>query len=162
MLDVRGENGAEKLQMKRNYTGFLIGPLLNLLKRNKLATQPRAVQLTNTVNEMMKSGEYKFVRNTYDKLMEIADKFNADDNGVIEVDFFKSENKPVLFHMSNCDLTDFDGTDWITTENHWKDGEGHLDEKYGGSEITHSEVRHADKIINEFGQDANIWQVQGT
>lgn len=45
----------------------------------------RAVQLTNTVNEMMKSGEYKFVRNTYDKLMEIADKFNADDNGVIEV-----------------------------------------------------------------------------
>ena len=441
---VRGEDGSEKLQMKRNYTGFLIGPLLNLFNRNKLATQPRAVQLTNTVNEMMKSGEYKFVRNTYDKLMEIADKFNADDNGVIEVghyghseprkkvvelgiveavnrsiantgktihlnkidtyntflgittesmlpcdygklmeniannklqpntrlmnheqyshltvdeqdlskwqayiakpeiankidipkklfgylhppqgqddkelvgwakdfknnpntalrhfviknlsekiansgyvdekmltdlcdklrqfveaysetdpaardkkmaefhdphnwtytesdmkklnskiqeglkswcakngkdfdevkgnaeakkkyrahwlkhnpidavkqsthykifaniltystfrqtskiglDFFKSENKPVLFHMSHRDLTDFgDNTQWITNENHWKDGEGHFDEKYGGSEITHSEVRHADKLIKEFGEDANIWKVQGS
>lgn len=65
--------------------------------------------------------------------------------------------------MSHRDLTDFgDNTQWITNENHWKDGEGHFDEKYGGSEITHSEVRHADKLIEEFGEDANIWKVQGS
>lgn len=437
---VPGEGGANKLQMKRNYTGFLIGPLLNLINRKKLATQATAVQLTNKVNDLMKTTEYKLVRNSYDKLMDIAKKFAPDKGGVIEVghyghseprnkivslgvvaavnrslagtgkqirlnkidtyndflgvtsgkmlpfnygklmddiannrlkpnenlmeseqysyltvekedlkkwqdyiakteisdkidipkklfrylhpqegqddtnligwakdfknnpdialrhfviknlsaktmnsgfvdgkmieslcdllknfveaynekdpaererkladfndpknwkytrddknsmdnaitndlktwckkngkdfktvdqhnkdkfkehwlkhnpnkavafsthyrlfanilvyatfrqtskiglDFFRSQNKPVLFHMSDREMKDFGNTDWILNENHWKDGDGHLDQTYGGSEITHSEVRHANKLIDKFGAASNIWQVQG-
>jgi len=77
------------------------------------------------------------------------------------LDFFKEQGKPVLFHMSNRDLTNFNNVDQILGENHWKTGEGQLDPTYGGSEITHSEVRHADKLVREFANDANIWQVDG-
>lgn len=77
----------------------------------------------------------------------------------IGLDFFKEQNKPILFHMSNRDLTDFGNPDWILNERHWKDGQ--IDPTYGGSEITHSEVRHADKLIDRYGNAANIWQVQG-
>ncbi len=82
----------------------------------------------------------------------------------IGLDFFRSQNKPILFHTSHRDLTDFGNMDWITDEKHWKEGEGQLDPTYGGSEITHSEVRHAQKLINEFGegtQGANLWFVKG-
>ena len=75
------------------------------------------------------------------------------------LDFFKSQNKPILFHMSNRDLTDFGNPDWILNERHWKDGQ--IDPTYGGSEITHSEVRHANKLMRDFGNDARITQVQG-
>lgn len=77
------------------------------------------------------------------------------------LDFFKSQNKPILFHMSNRDLTDFGDTkDWILKDNHWKTGQ--MDEKYGGSEITHSEVRHANKIVKQYGDaNANLWYVHG-
>lgn len=77
------------------------------------------------------------------------------------LDFFKEQGKPVLFHMSNRDLTDFGNVDQILGENHWKTGNGHLDQTYGGSEITHSEVRHADKLVRQYNNDANIWHVQG-
>lgn len=77
------------------------------------------------------------------------------------LDFFKSQGKPVLFHMSNRDLTNFNDVDHILGEDHWKTGNGQLDPTYGGSEITHSEVRHADKLIKQFQGGANIWQVQG-
>ena len=75
------------------------------------------------------------------------------------LDFFKSQNKPLLFHMSNRDLTDFGNPEWILTERHWKNGQ--LDPTYGGSEITHSEVRHADKLVQRYGNAANLWYVQG-
>ena len=75
------------------------------------------------------------------------------------LDFFKEQGKPVLFHMSNRDLTDFGNPDWILNERHWKDGQ--IDPTYGGSEITHSEVRHANKLMRDFGNDARITQVQG-
>ena len=82
---VPDENGVNQLQMKRNYTGFLIGRFLNWWHRNDLTTQPHAVELTNKVNDMMNTAEYKLVRNTYDKLMEIARANDGDANGVIEV-----------------------------------------------------------------------------
>jgi hypothetical protein len=59
-------------------------------------------------------------------------------------------------------MMDFGDTDWILQENHWKDGK--LDPTYGGSEITHSEVRHAHKLINEYGDGtdgADLWFVKG-
>jgi hypothetical protein len=75
------------------------------------------------------------------------------------LDFFKEQGKPVLFHMSHRDLTDFGNPRWILEENHWKSGQ--LDPKYAGSEITHSEVRHADKIVARYGDAADLWYVQG-
>ena len=80
----------------------------------------------------------------------------------IGLDFFKSQNKPILFHTSHRDMMDFGSTDWILQEKHWKDGK--LDPTYGGSEITHSEVRHAHKLINEYGdgtEGADLWFVKG-
>ena len=56
-------------------------------------------------------------------------------------------------------IADFGNPEWILTERHWKDGQ--LDPTYGGSEITHSEVRHADKLVQRYGNDANLWYVQG-
>lgn len=78
------------------------------------------------------------------------------------LDFFKSQNKPVLFHSSHRDLKDFGDTGWILNENHWKTGQ--LDPTYGGSEITHSEVRHANKLVERYGDGtdgANLWFVKG-
>ena len=80
----------------------------------------------------------------------------------IGLDFFKSQNKPVLFHSSHRDLKDFGDTGWILSENHWKTGQ--LDPTYGGSEITHSEVRHANKLVERYGDGtdgANLWFVKG-
>ena len=80
----------------------------------------------------------------------------------IGLDFFKSQDKPILFHTSHRDMMDFGDTDWILQENHWKDGK--LDPTYGGSEITHSEVRHAHKLIREYGDGtagADLWFVKG-
>ena len=78
------------------------------------------------------------------------------------LDFFKSQNKPILFHMSHRDLTDFGDINWIKGENHWKTGQ--LDPTYGGSEITHSEVRHANKLVERYGEGAegaDLWFVKG-
>lgn len=80
----------------------------------------------------------------------------------IGLDFFKSQGKPVLFHSSHRDYKDFGDTGWILKENHWKTGD--LDPTYGGSEITHSEVRHATKLVTRYGNGAdgaNLWFVNG-
>ncbi|MBQ9368063.1 MAG: hypothetical protein IJT83_09800 [Victivallales bacterium] len=80
----------------------------------------------------------------------------------IGLDFFKGQGKPILFHTSHRDLTDFGDTGWILNENHWKTGQ--LDQNNIGSEITHSEVRHANKLIQEYGDNvngANLWFVRG-
>ncbi len=82
---VRGDDGVDKLQMKRHYTGFLIGPLLNLFNRSKLTTQSTALALNAKIADLMKSTDYQIARNTYDKLMDIAKTHKADANGVIEV-----------------------------------------------------------------------------
>ncbi len=82
---VKGEGGTEKLQMKRHYTGFLIGPLLNFFKRSSLTTQSTALQLNSKIAELMKTKDYQISSNTYDKLMEIAKTHKGDENGVIEV-----------------------------------------------------------------------------
>ena len=80
----------------------------------------------------------------------------------IGLDFFKGQGKPILFHTSHRDLTDFGDTGWILNENHWKTGQ--MDQNNIGSEITHSEVRHANKLIQRYGNDingANLWFVRG-
>ncbi|MBR4220251.1 MAG: hypothetical protein IKR81_03780 [Victivallales bacterium] len=80
----------------------------------------------------------------------------------IGLDFFKNQGKPILFHTSHRDLTDFGDTGWILNENHWKTGQ--MDQNNIGSEITHSEVRHANKLIQRYGNDingANLWFVRG-
>ncbi len=82
----------------------------------------------------------------------------------IGLDFFRSQNKPILFHTSHRNMMDFGDTDWILQEKHWKEGDGQLDQTYGGSEITHSEVRHAYKLIQEYGDNiggADLWFVKG-
>ena len=79
------------------------------------------------------------------------------------LDFFKSQNTPILFHMSHRNLTDFGDIDWIKGENHWKSGQ--IDPTYAGSEITHSEVRHANKLVEQYGGEgtdgADLWFVKG-
>ena len=82
---VTDKDGVEKLQMKRHYTGFLIGPLLNACKKSTLTKQSTALRLNATIAELMKSPNYQIARNTYDKLMNIAKTHKGDENGVIEV-----------------------------------------------------------------------------
>ncbi len=82
---VQNQDGTEKLQMKRHYTGFLIGPLLNKLKKSTLTTQSTALALNDKIADLMKSTNYQLARNTYDKLMDIANTHTGDANGVIEV-----------------------------------------------------------------------------
>ena len=80
----------------------------------------------------------------------------------IGLDFFKEQGKPILFHTSHRNLMDFGNIDWILNENHWKTGQ--LDQNNIGSEITHSEVRHANKLVQRYGNDvngANLWFVRG-
>ena len=80
----------------------------------------------------------------------------------IGLDFFKSQGKPILFHTSDRKSMDFGDMAWIKGENHWKSGQ--LDPKYGGSEITHSEIRHATKLIEKYGDGtdgADLWFVKG-
>jgi len=82
----------------------------------------------------------------------------------IGLDFFRSQDKPILFHTSNRNLMDFGNTDWILQEKHWKEGQGQLDPTRAGSEITYSEVRHAHKLIQEYGDGTNgadLWFVRG-
>ena len=97
---VKGDDGVEKLQMKRHYTGFLIGPLLNLCKRSSLTTQSTALRLNDKIAELMKSTDYQIARNTYDKLMEIANTHKGDANGVIEVgNYGHSEPRKKIMSM---------------------------------------------------------------
>ncbi len=82
---VKGDDGVDRLQMRRHYTGFLIGPFLNWCKQSSLTTQPTALALNAKIGELMKSKDYQIASNTYDALMNIAQKNKGDANGVIEV-----------------------------------------------------------------------------
>ena len=61
---VPGENGASKLQMKRDYTGPL-GWLLNWWNKDTLTTQSTALALNTKIENLMKSKDFKLARNTY-------------------------------------------------------------------------------------------------
>ena len=69
---VKGNDGVDRLQMRRHYTGFLIGPFLNWCKKSTLTTQPVALALNAKIGELMKSKDYQLASNTYDALMNIA------------------------------------------------------------------------------------------
>ena len=81
----------------------------------------------------------------------------------IGLDYFKNQGTLILFHTSHRDLSDFGDTGWILNENHWKSEQ--FDPTYGGSEITHSKVRHANKLIERYGGEgidgADLWFVKG-
>ena len=51
---VKGDDGVDRLQMRRHYTGFLIGPFLNWCKQSTLTTQPTALALNAKIGEVMK------------------------------------------------------------------------------------------------------------
>ena len=79
---VGGEGGQGEFQVKRHYTGFLIGSFLNWVNKNNLSTQTGAVNLKNKINAIMQTETYALVKSNYDKLMAIA---QAHGKGDIEV-----------------------------------------------------------------------------
>ena len=78
------------------------------------------------------------------------------------IDFFLENNVPVLFqhaaHRHN-DLSEKNRMQKIITENFWK--EGQLDKDTGGSLITHSELRHANHLLEKYEDESGINYVNG-
>ena len=77
-----GDGGQGEFQVKRHYTGFLIGKFLNWVNKDKLSTQTGAVNLKNKINDIMQTRTYALVKSNYDQLMAIA---QAHGKGDIEV-----------------------------------------------------------------------------
>ena len=56
-----GDGGQGEFQVKRHYTGFLIGKFLNWVNKDKLSTQTGAVNLKNKINDIMQTRTYALV-----------------------------------------------------------------------------------------------------
>lgn len=78
------------------------------------------------------------------------------------LEFFHDNKIPVLFQHANrkhIDLDEKNAMNNILSENFWKDGS--TDKSVKGSEITHSEIRHAKRLEETYGDGAGIFYVAG-
>ncbi|MBO4317652.1 MAG: hypothetical protein J5855_05200 [Mailhella sp.] len=77
------------------------------------------------------------------------------------LEFFRQQHTPVLFQTTDLRHRDIRG--FALNDDHWKRGE--VDPNQGGSLITQSEMRHAHRLINTYGsnaqsQETGIWFVE--
>jgi hypothetical protein len=77
------------------------------------------------------------------------------------LDFFHKQKVPVLFQYADYSQKDLkgEGMQHIKNENHWK--QGRIDENTVGSPITHSELRRAQRMQQELGDDFNVRLAHG-